>query len=335
MLSSLVAKLWRELPEHYVAPSNVSRATLVDSLSEAKRKIVRLGHNPPFDEFNSLNVAANELGVFIPTWDMDFINHLTDLWDCNPYQERKRGNSLNVKIEKPSLNMLGCTTPKWLMETMPPGAWEFGFTSRIIFAYSSDRIIKDLHGINGEVFGDNTVLYGDLITDLKRIGELYGKAMFEESAVTALKKWHMAGGPPIPTHPKLEYYNTRRSVHLIKLCMILSASERDDLVVTLEHYQRALGMLLELEHELPNIFRAMVAGGDSAAMNDLHFALMREYTKTPKPVAETVLAAFLRERVPSDKVMRVIEIMHRSGMIKQVVEGRFTGYIPLPKKLVD
>lgn len=336
VISNVVSRMWRELPDHHVAPTNVSRATLIDALNDAKRRIVRLGEEPPYIEFNSMSVAANELGVFIPQWDMDFINHLTDLWDGFTYQERKRTGSISLKIDRPFLNMLGSTTPSWLITTMPPGAWEQGFCSRTLFIYSGERIIKDLEGLALDFNrnGDDGI-FTTLVKDLKAIGELYGAVTFEQAAADAVRAWHLAGGPPSPEHPKLESYLTRRTVHLLKLCMIICVSKTDKLLITLDHYQEALGLLLQFEFALPDVFRAIIAGSDSAAMNELHYQMIQTYAKTQEPIAESFLVNFLRDRVPSNAVLRVIELAVKSGTIKHAPAGAFSAYIPCGKGLID
>ena len=40
---SEVSRLWRELTDHYVAPSSVTKASLIDCLEDAKRRILRPG----------------------------------------------------------------------------------------------------------------------------------------------------------------------------------------------------------------------------------------------------------------------------------------------------
>lgn len=334
LISSVVSRFWRRLPDHYIAPSNVSRATLIDSLFDAKRRIIRLGDDPPYDEFNALNIAINELGVFIPKWDPDFMNHLTDIWDGKEYEERKRTGNVRIKIDSPVVNLFGCTTPSWLTSTMPITAWDGGFASRTIFIYSGEHILKDLPGLMPD-FVIPEDAFESLLIDLKTISTLYGLVTFEPSTAEAIRKWHLAGGPPKPTHPKLETYCGRRTVHLLKLCMVLCAAKSNVLVITSEIYQEALSLLLQLEHVLPEVFLAITAGGDSVIMEELHHVLFQVYLKTNQPIDESILVKFLQKRVPSHSVMKILELMIRSGMIKLVAKGNATAYVPLGRRLTD
>src|SRR4249920_2845006 len=61
--------LWDALPELHVAPSSVSRASLVDSLVAAERSVLRPTDTNPYTKFNSLQVAATEFGTFLSSYD--------------------------------------------------------------------------------------------------------------------------------------------------------------------------------------------------------------------------------------------------------------------------
>ncbi len=320
-----VARLWRELTDHHVAPSSVTKASLIDCLEDAKRRILRPGLNPPYVEFNSLLVASGELGVLVPAYENDFMNVLTDIYDGHPYAERRRTKDLRVKIDHPQLNLLGATTPSYLNAFMPEGAWDQGFISRTLLIYSGHRVLRPL-------FGNPThdeSIFKDLVYDLKQIGNLYGEITFDQAAADAISAWHMAGGPPAPEHPKLAHYLTRRTAHLLKLCMVASASDGGSLVVSLHHYQRALDWLNEAEAAMPDIFRSMTTGGDSRAIEEAWYFLYQLHMKEKKPILETRLVFFLKEKVPSHQIKTIIETLVRSGMIRHEVAGGLAAYIPV------
>lgn len=329
VLTATVSRLWSELTDHHIAPTSVSAASFRDTLADARRRLVRLGEDPPFIEYNALAIASNELGSFMPAWDGEFVAQITDVWDGHPLRERKRGKDLKLTIDRPCVNLLAATTPSWLMQVLPPTAWEGGFTSRTLFIYSGETIIKDLWGFQG----GNEKIWRRLVTDMKQIGEMYGEFSFAPEAAEALKAWHMAGGPPQPDHPKLINYVTRRTTHLLKLCMAFSASRATDLRITHDDYILALDALTQMEYHLPDIFRAMASGGDSKAMEEAWHFVYKEYNRRgQKPVLEHSLIAFLRERVPSHAIMRVVDIMLRSKMITPALVGTLTAYTPGAKR---
>lgn len=296
----------------------------MDALFDAKRRLMTPGLIPPWIEFNSLAVASGELGVLLPAYDNEFMNALTDLYDGHPYEERRRSRDIKFKIDFPNLNILAATTPSYLSALMPEGAWDQGFVSRTMLVYSGDRVIQPL-------FGDPTrdkELFNHLVADLKIINNLYGEIIFEPEAAQAISAWHLAGGPPIPEHPKLQHYLTRRTTHLLKLCVIASISNKSSLLVTMQDYELALAWLLEIEEYMPDIFKAMNSGGDSRVIDETWFFVYKTYMSEKMPVAERRVITFLQQKVPSHQIQHIIGVMTRGGMLIARVEKGFQVFIP-------
>jgi hypothetical protein len=317
VVTRTVQKLWQSLDDHHLASSSVSKASLMDELREAERKgvVTNKDGQGGFGQFNfnSLKILANELGVLIPGYDNEFMNVLTDVYDGHPYSERKRSAALKFMIDKPQLNLLAATTPSYLNNVMPEGAWTQGFISRVNLIYSGDSHLQDLFSDNSR----NEKLGKELTFDLNSIGKLYGPMQFEPDARIGFTQWHLAGGPPQPDHPKLATYNIRRSAHLLKLCMVASASSGDSLNITLENFTEALDWLLEAESHMPDIFKAMNAGGDSTVINEAWHFLYTLYIKDKKPILENRLVNFIQQRTPAHNVMKIVEIMQKAGLIKR------------------
>src|SRR5690606_31986848 len=171
----------------------------------------------------------------------DFMNTLTVIYDGHPNGELRRTRELNFMRERPHLNVRAATTPPYLHNITPKVASHHGFISRVDLIFSGETIRRPLFD---ETQADVT-LNNHLADDLRTIGNLYGKMSFTEDAAEAISAWHMDHGPPQPDHPKLLHYNTRRTAHLLKLCMVASAATSNELIITREHYETALDWLLE------------------------------------------------------------------------------------------
>jgi len=315
----------------HLSASSTTHASVIDDLREANRRIIRMSDTPPTVDFNALTIASNELGVLIPEYEGAMMNKLTDLWDGFPYSERRRTKDLNFIIEAPVLNILAACTPAYLTDILPPSAWDQGFLSRTMIIFSTENMRKEVFG---EIFTDTKAEF-DLIQDLKHIfnhENVFGAMTMTPEAKAALEAWHKAGGPPIPEHPRLMHYIPRRTTHLLKLCMIASISESDSRIITLAHLNRARDWLLEMEIYLGDIFRAMVIGGDMQAMQETWFYFAGEYAKTLKPIGEGRIVEFLSARVPAHSVVRILEVMERSGMFRSELYANGKAYIPRPRK---
>lgn len=317
------------LEEHCIASSSVTKASLMDDLNDAKRRVVNLGAIDPVINFNSLMICSNELGVLIPAYENEFMNALTDLYDCKPYSERRRTKDLKINIEAPQLNFLAACTPSYLMGVLPEGAWDQGFLSRMILVYSGAQERRSLFHTRIE----DKELDQRLKKDLAKIGDVYGKFEFTEEAALYMNNWHMSGGEPKPEHPKLHHYCTRRTAHVLKLAMCASASQSDERIITREHIERAIDWLIEAELFMPDIFKAMNSGGDARVIEDAWYYLYETYMKGKKlPIPEQRLIMFLSERTPAHNVGRIIEVMESAGMIKKSMGKGGNEYTPRGKQ---
>lgn len=294
-----------ELPEFHFAPTSVTAASLIDALTQAKRSLIRLP-DPPM-EYNSLLIAADELGAFMHKYDDEMVGVLSAFYDPDPYGQRRRGNDLKIQIKSPQINILVGTTPSNLLKFMPEGAWDQGFTSRVLMVFSDERII-------GDDFANTTKpLNADLLADLRTINSLSGQYTVTQDYRDAVNNWRALGEPPAPTHPKLLHYKTRRRVHLYKLSVIAAASKSNALVLTKDDFNTAMNWLLEAETYMPEIFKAGAIHADAKAMDEVyHLVAMAKDQMVP----ETRLMNWMRERMPVHSVQRAVETMVAAGRLK-------------------
>jgi hypothetical protein len=304
-------RFWEKLPDLHVAPSSVSRASLIDALNEAARTVVRPQHEG-IVQFNSLQIAATEFGTFLTAYEGEFLSTLNDLWDCVRYKERKRGNKLTIEMDRPQLSLIAGTTPAWLGSTLPEQAWAEGFSSRLLVVYSGHRI--KVTPFQGDPEFDET-LDNDLTHDLLQIHSLFGQFTFDPDMAEAFIAGHEADFPPVPTHPKLEHYLPRRPVHLLKLTMIMSAARSSDLVMRLIDYQRALDLLLETESYIPDVFKSMRTSTDANTIDEVYNFVYTCYAKEGKGIGEQRVLYFLSQKVPGHSVNKILEVMLGSGIL--------------------
>lgn len=300
----------------HVAANSVSRASLVDAVAKAQRVLVKNG--VPFD-FHSLQVASWEFGTLVPSYDLDFLNHLNEFYDCGPYfrEEKRMFKNNPIDITNPQLSIIAGTQPAYLSSLLPDEAWGMGFMTRVIMVYSGEMARRPKLFQNGE---DRKVADPRLLAELVRrgVGMLSeaGQAFWSDAAQFAFQAWVDGGMEPVPEHPRLESYNTRRLIHVGKLAMISAASAGHALTIELEDFHRALAWLLEAETTMPDVFRAMVGKSDMVVLRELYQYVWETWTKSKKPVHNSRLVAFLAARVPSDKIERIIQIAAKSSLIE-------------------
>ena len=255
-------RIMQKLAEFHLAPISMTFASLVDALAIAKRTAITDDPSKPAT-FNSMYICADELGAFMHKYDNEMIDGLAAFYDTTPYRQTRRGNDLDIKVDSPQINLLAGSTPQNLLSFMPEKAWGQGFSSRIIMVFSDERII-------GDDFAPRTPLrIGDLEHDIKVINSLWGEFHVSEEYRDCINMWRSQGEPPVPNHPKLTHYITRRKTHLYKLSMVSSVDRGNSLVLLREDFNRAMNWLAEAEFQMPEIFKAGATNVDSQAMDEI------------------------------------------------------------------
>jgi hypothetical protein len=329
-----IRTMWREAfepqtssPAFYVAPDNMTHAAMIDRLAKSKRSFLPPTGSPY--EYHSLLVAAEELGVFLNSYDQEFIGSLNSIFNCPAIhsEERRYGPAQEIEIKCPMLNILGGAQPAWISTVFPEEAWGMGLTSRIIMIYASSGEPADPFA-GKEMPVERTLLKGRL----GKLSQLYGELKFDTAAQHRLRDWALAGGPPTPTHSKLEHYCRRRVLHIIKLATISSVSRHNGVrSIELIDVERAFEWLLEAEKVMPDAFRSMKGRSDHQVIEELYEFMLRLYNMSQnKGVHENRLYSFLMDRVPAEKAPRILEAAERANMIERI--GGSNIYKPRPRR---
>ena len=319
-----INNLWYACKELFVAPHDVTKPALIDCLAKASRRIIK--NEGSLIEYNTLLVAADEFGVLLPAHDTDFLSTLNRIYDNPPqHQHHRRGlGDKQIDIINPQLTIIGGTQPSYLANLLPEEAWGQGFMSRVIMVYSSGHVKVDLFNTKELDKKKFSLLQAKLQSFLK----LHGQMNWDYNAAKIAQKWYNEGCQPEPEHSKLEHYNGRRIIHVIKLATI-SAVSCGNQRITIEDFNRAQGWLLEAETKMPDIFREMVQRSDIQVIDELHFFLWRRFVKDKKGTHESLLYDFLKNRVPSEKIPKIIETCLRANIIERLAGTDL--YKPRPK----
>lgn len=324
-----VSALWYSTKELKIAPNSVTKASLTDELEAAKRVIPIKNPGPGEDvmiEYHSLQIAASEFGVLVPAHDLDFLNFLNQIYDNDPnYRESRRTGGRKVDTINPQINILAGTQPAYLASLLPEEAWGMGFMTRMIMVYSAERFNVRLF----DTKTSNPRIFAELSEQLKLLLKVHGQAKWSEDAKVAIQAWADAGFPPEPEHSRLAAYNARRVLHTITLCLVSAASAGHPLEIQLSDFQRAQGWLLQAEATMPDIFKEMVQKSDSQVIQELHQFVWTLWARDKKPIHESRLMFFLQNRVPSEKIDRILQIAVRANILDKDATGPY--YKPRPK----
>jgi hypothetical protein len=320
-------ELWHAIAELKLAPHDITKASLVDNLEKASRKLVMPTDNGGTQllEYNSLLVAADEFGVLVPSHDLEFLSTLNRIYD-NPPQHRQDRRSLKTPIDitNPQINIIAGVQPAYLANLLPDEAWAMGFMSRVVMVYASQKQKVKLFGANQLTKQANQVL----IRSLRDVTKLYGQMDWEDAAALEFTRWYEDGCEPVPEHSRLEHYIGRRPLHVAKLAIVaaVSAGRR---FISFADFTRARDWLLSAELRMPDVFREMIQKSDIQVITELHFFAWQLWVKDKKPIHESRLINFLTSRTPSERIPRILEVCSRANIFDR--DAGTSSYRPRPK----
>lgn len=303
--------------EFNIAPSDTTKASFVKWLaSEDARKRITLPGSTGFHEYHSAAVHVSELGVFIRGHELETLSVLSHLYDCPSLYENKRiyQGKEQIEIPHPQISILAGTQPGYIASVFPAEAWVQGFMARMILIYSGDPARPSLFNIPSL----NRSLELELVHDLKDAGTLRGSFSFSPDAVRAIEHWYTGGMEPVPSFPRLETYNTRRIVHLLKLLQIASASRGNSMMIEEEDFAVARGWMLEAEAIMPEVFLEMAGRSDNDILRELHHYARSKYTRSGKPIHLSVLMSFLALKAPAWAAEKIFSMAVQTGYFKKV-----------------
>lgn len=318
LVMNLVTPFHREL-KIKVAPQHISKASLVDELSESSYFVVTGGA----DTFSHAVIVSPEFVETFPSYDLHLLGTLSSWWDCPSHMGERKRHMQGQKIDITNIccNIFTGLQPSVLANTFPPEAWSGGFLSRTIIVYAPEKIEILLRGGRksyGKIHPPTQAL---LIKELKKFASLVGQMEEDESFTEEYLNWKKSGMLPMPAHPKLTHYNARREHQLEKLSVI-SAVSRSSMVLEGQDYLRARQWLEEVEENVDDIFVELASGDEMGVMKDFHTFLLRREGAT----RETLVRRYLTGRVPSQRVDGFLDHAEKAGFIRIIHKrtgGRF------------
>lgn len=218
-------------------------------------------------EHRSLSVWSEEFQVFLHNSDQRLIPNLTDLFDSPDvwkYSTLKRGLE---DLSKCWLHILGAITPSLLQGNLNREVAGGGLISRMIFVVGYGKRKKvPVTFLSRE----EEQLRDHLLADLEQIKQLAGPFRPTAKFIEEYSKWYMSNESTAGVgSEKFVGYNERRATHLRKLCMVMSASQSDDMVLKKEHLDRALYILRHTEREMPNAFYGLGKGAHAQTLAEM------------------------------------------------------------------
>lgn len=310
-------------------PKLISQKVTPEALIQAVRKTEHEDLRILFKETGTAYVIADEFNVFLnkKSYEAGLAALLIQMFDCKEeisYQTVGRGVE---SVRNSCLGILGGTTVDWLRSGVPEEAVGGGLTSRMLFVYY-DGAVKDIAWPSFDPAEQE--LKELLIAHLQRISTIEGEFKLEPEAMKLYKeeyiKFRHTSGKDFFFDMNLKGYASRRHVHMLKLCMVFSAAERYDKIITYNHMFAAIEALKDCEKSLPSIISQITATQTGGTI-DMVLSLIRKDGR----VGRSVLLRKVAHRMNKRELDEVLQTLEVAGLIQMTTDGAGVYYVFVEK----
>jgi len=164
-------------------------------------------------------IMADEFNNFFGNGNIEFLSLLGDLWDFDGVFENRIKNGKSVLINNPTISILGGNTPTNIALAFPAEIFGQGFFSRMLFIYGepNGRRIAFPKSVDDS-------RHREIAERLRSIKEcVSGPAILSKEGEGLLERIYNESSGGIDD-VRFESYSNRRFSHLLKLCLVVSAS---------------------------------------------------------------------------------------------------------------
>lgn len=284
-----------------LAPDAISYEKLI-LRAHAASEIIKDINGKAYHHSSTTFCLADELGLLFHDNTKRIVLFLNKGWDCHDFEDDyiKRGD---LKIMNMCINFLGCAIPGLIRDLILSKLLDDGFIARVLFVYADKKrqnptIIKNTK---------EQMFEGKVIQKhLRKLATLPASEIkYKSEAFEWLDNWTKTKlNKVINEHPKLEYYNTRRQPHLIKLAVNIHYSESLEPFIEVKDLIEAEKLLLRLEL---NMHLALVSSGNNPNYNIAQDIL--KYLKLKGPSTRQTIKLQFYSQADTDKLDSIIDFL--------------------------
>lgn len=337
--TSLLREMNRRENRMHFIPSQITEAEFIETMGVATAFNVGSVVHTQSSGYYFASEASNSLKNVYG----DFIACLTDFFDNPQFWEKSTRKDGRKTLKNVSLNLLAGSTFDYLSKLVNDENIMGGFASRLIYVLSSEKKVR-VQGFQSGIIDEETkrlrVEYRKaLVDDLHAIHKLTGTFSATPEFGRAWEKWYMEFETKRQEEPseKLQSLLVRTNTNLIKISMLLSVAEADDLVLRENHFHRAWQLLEPITAEIPKIFRnskALDTKSQVGLNNAIIAAVTRHGTMSEEDLRSLLMGRGFFGKMADDtiermlklKQLRVVSVSAQTGQVFEFV-GDINSYL--------
>lgn len=263
----------------------------------------------------SITIIASEFGNLVSTTPEGMYDLFTRFFD-NPeeflYSTRQYGDEY---ITRPTLNLLGCTTPGWVSENTGYMI-EGGFASRVIFVFEHKARRRKMYYDDIELTeAQIQQMEDDLTHDLGLIADLSGPFTHETTELRdEMEAWYQKHAES-EVIVNAEGFHSRKHVHVHKVAMLLSLAQSSELIIRKQHFDQALTLIDDVERKLS---RGLSVVGRNPYSADLYRII--DFIATEGPIEKRfIFSKFWQDLLP-EELSKILEVLKITEQIEDVAD---------------
>jgi len=264
----------------------------------------------------TLSELETFLGDVYKTGLHPMLTHLYDCPDRTTGRTIRRGEEdiLNVFI-----NLIGATTPKDLVRSIPADKAGGGLPARFVFIHREEPNEPNLFP---KITAHNHQNYQLLLADAVEIRELQGAIGLDNDATVLADKWYKKHWTRVRSKVMgsvMQGYIARKHDTLFKVASLLSLSYSDSLIITGQDITKAISLLEENETTLFITHRLL-----EAREKGLDCVLVENIIKKSGYIKHAKLLSSINHKMSGADLAIIIDTLYGSGSIDigNVLGGR-------------
>lgn len=273
----------------------------------------------PTKEHQSLTAFSSELGSLLGSKSVEMTDFLVDIYDCEPDWDKQTVGRGLEKIERPWFNLIAATTPQWMGDNLSRTAVEGGFVARTVFVYDDSRRRVAFP----ELTEQQKVIRKNLVHDLAEIAKLKGEFRMGQEAKDYYKYWYEECNEVTDKDFRISGFYERKHIHVLKVAMAVSLSEKNELVLEKRDIEVAIALLGELEQGMRRAFSAV---GKNTYSTDIE-RIKIQIQESGRMHYKQILANNIHS-VEKDQIDKILQALMDMG---EIVRDKMA-FFPVPKE---